>query len=101
MALGVPFKNLVKKSVKVRIGGRLKMSPNGSPKAHFEHLLPHDRRECLATAGSPVHSKCLVGWNGVVSEGLPCVMPEALLLRMVSLRRFWMMLPFCVFRLLG
>ena len=94
MATGVPFKNLVQKSVKVRIGGRLKMSPDGPPKARFEHRSPHDRRECLATVESPAHSKCLAWREGVVSRVLSCVMPEALLLRMVSLVRFWMMLPF-------
>ena len=56
VALGVPFKNLVQKSARVRIGGRLKMSPNGSPKTRFEHLLPQLRLECLATAGAPAHS---------------------------------------------
>lgn len=69
-------------------------SPDGPPKARFEHWSPHDRRECLAIAGTPAHSKCLVRGMRVVFGVLPCVMPEARLLRIVSLVRFLMMLPF-------
>ena len=69
LSTGVPFKNLVQKSARVRIGGRLNVTPNGPPKARFEHRLTSDRRECLKIVGTAVHSKCLVRWKGLNPRG--------------------------------